>query len=107
VGATCLEIKSVEAFRNPGKNVAFMDTVNRILTQYLDQYCTTLVEEALTKNRIHLARNQSVWRFEGVEGKAREVATSQKGLDVYGYLVRATEPNLCQATRKLPLKWLI
>jgi NADPH-dependent 2,4-dienoyl-CoA reductase/sulfur reductase-like enzyme len=51
--------------------------VDRILNKYLDKDFTPIAEEALTESGIHLALNQTVLRFEGVDGKVREVVTTK------------------------------
>lgn len=81
VGAGYIGIELVEAFEMVGKNVTLIDTMDRVLSKYLDKEYTDLVEKSLVEHNIKLALDQSVTRFEGKDGKVSKVITTKGEYD--------------------------
>ncbi len=79
VGAGYIGIELVEAFEMSGKDVTLIDGEERILSKYLDEAFTDVLEEDFKNRGVKLALGESVTRFKGVENKVTAVETS-KGL---------------------------
>lgn len=79
VGAGYIGIELVEAFEMSGKDVTLIDGEERILSKYLDESFTDVLEEDFKNRGVKLALGESVTRFKGVENKVTAVETS-KGL---------------------------
>ena len=77
IGAGYIGVELVEAFEMNGKNVTLIDSQKRILSRYLDKEFTDLAEEALVKNSINLALEETVQKFEGIDGKVTKVITDK------------------------------
>lgn len=77
VGAGYIGIELVEAFRNQGKEVALIDSQERILKRYLDSEFTDAVQKELTDRSIKLILNENVIGFEGTANKASYVVTDK------------------------------
>jgi NADPH-dependent 2,4-dienoyl-CoA reductase/sulfur reductase-like enzyme len=76
VGAGYIGIELVEAFEMSGKNVTLIDGEPRVLSKYLDESFTNILEEDFEKRGIQLALGESVTRFIGQEDKVTAVQTT-------------------------------
>lgn len=81
VGAGYIGIELVEAFEMSGKNVTLIDGEERILSKYLDEPFTNIVEKDFQDRDIHLALGETVTRFTGKEGKVSAVETTKGHYD--------------------------
>jgi NADPH-dependent 2,4-dienoyl-CoA reductase/sulfur reductase-like enzyme len=77
VGAGYIGIELVEAFEMSGKNVTLIDGESRILSKYLDESFTDIIEEDFQKRDIRLALGEVVTRFVGSEEKVTAVETTK------------------------------
>ena len=77
VGAGYIGIELVEAFEMSGKNVTLIDGEQRVLSKYLDEDFTTILEEDFQKRDIHLALGETVTRFVGEDEKVTAVQTTR------------------------------
>lgn len=77
VGAGYIGVELVEAFRVQGKSVSLIESADRILNRYLDQYFTEIAEETLVKNGIHLLLGESIIGFDGRDGRVTKVVTDR------------------------------
>jgi NADPH-dependent 2,4-dienoyl-CoA reductase/sulfur reductase-like enzyme len=76
VGAGYIGIELVEAFEMSGKNVTLIDGESRVLSKYLDEAFTDIIEEDFKKRDIRLALGETVTRFVGNEDKVTAVETT-------------------------------
>ncbi|KAB2328908.1 FAD-dependent oxidoreductase [Bacillus mesophilum] len=76
VGAGYIGIELVEAFEMSGKNVTLIDGETRILSKYLDESFTEIVEKDFTDRGVQLALGETVNRFIGENGKVSAVQTA-------------------------------
>lgn len=76
VGAGYIGIELVEAFEMSGKNVTLIDGEQRVLSKYLDEDFTDILEEDFQKRDIHLALGETVTRFVGTDKKVTAVQTT-------------------------------
>lgn len=76
VGAGYIGIELVEAFEMSGKNVTLIDGETRILSKYLDESFTEIVEKDFTDRGVQLALGETVNRFVGENGKVSAVQTA-------------------------------
>ncbi|WP_226669356.1 FAD-dependent oxidoreductase [Metabacillus litoralis] len=76
VGAGYIGIELVEAFEMSGKNVTLIDGEERILSKYLDEDFTNVVEDDFLNRDVQLALGQSVTKFVGENNKVTAVETS-------------------------------
>lgn len=76
VGAGYIGIELVEAFEMSGKNVTLIDGEERILSKYLDEDFTNIVEEDFRNRGVQLALGKSVTKFVGEGNKVTAVETS-------------------------------
>ncbi|MGD6941461.1 FAD-dependent oxidoreductase [Cytobacillus gottheilii] len=76
VGAGYIGIELVEAFEMSGKNVTLIDGETRILSKYLDESFTEIVEKDFTDRGVQLALGETVNRFVGGNGKVSAVQTA-------------------------------
>jgi NADPH-dependent 2,4-dienoyl-CoA reductase/sulfur reductase-like enzyme len=67
VGAGYIGIELVEAFEMSGKNVTLIDGEQRVLSKYLDEAFTDILEEDFQNRDIKLALGETVTRFIGNE----------------------------------------
>lgn len=77
VGAGYIGVELAEAFRVQGKLVSLIESADRILNRYLDQYFTEIAEETLVKNGIHLLLGESIIGFDGRNGRVTKVVTDR------------------------------
>lgn len=77
VGAGYIGVELVEAFEMKGKNVTLIDSLDRMLSKYLDKEYTDITEKALTDKGIKLALGETVSKFEGIDGKINKVITNK------------------------------
>jgi NADPH-dependent 2,4-dienoyl-CoA reductase/sulfur reductase-like enzyme len=77
VGAGYIGIELVEAFEMSGKTVTLIDGEERILSKYLDEPFTNIVEKDFQDRDIRLALGETVTRFTGKEGKVSAVETTK------------------------------
>jgi NADPH-dependent 2,4-dienoyl-CoA reductase/sulfur reductase-like enzyme len=77
VGAGYIGVELVEAFEMNGKNVTLIDTMDRIMSKYLDPEYTNIAEKAFRDNGIKVALGETVERFEGDNGKVTKVVTNK------------------------------
>lgn len=77
VGAGYIGVELVEAFEMNGKNVTLIDTMDRIMSKYLDPEYTNIAEKAFRDNGIKVALGETVERFEGNNGKVTKVITNK------------------------------
>lgn len=77
VGAGYIGVELVEAFEMNGKNVTLIDSLDRIMSKYLDPEYTEIAEKAFREHGITLALGETVQRFEGKEGKVTKVVTEK------------------------------
>ena len=76
VGAGYIGTELVEAFERNGKNVTLIDSMDRILSKYLDKEFTDPAEKAFSNHAVTLALGETVTRFEGQKGKVSAVTTT-------------------------------
>ncbi|KKI93410.1 NADH oxidase [Bacillus sp. SA1-12] len=76
VGAGYIGIELVEAFEMSGKQVTLIDGENRILSKYLDESFTDIIEEDFKNRDIRLALGETVTRFVGRNNKVAAVKTT-------------------------------
>jgi NADPH-dependent 2,4-dienoyl-CoA reductase/sulfur reductase-like enzyme len=76
VGAGYIGIELVEAFEMSGKNVTLIDGEARILSKYLDEPFTDIIEKDFTDRGVQLALGETVNRFVGENGKVNAVQTA-------------------------------
>lgn len=76
VGAGYIGIELVEAFEMSGKNVTLIDGEQRVLSKYLDEAFTDILEEDFQKRDIRLALGETVTRFVGEDEKVTAVQTT-------------------------------
>ncbi|QGQ47930.1 FAD-dependent oxidoreductase [Metabacillus sediminilitoris] len=69
VGAGYIGIELVEAFEMSGKNVTLIDGEERVLSKYLDEPFTDILEADFQKRDIKLALGETVTRFVGNDEK--------------------------------------
>ncbi|MBP3950883.1 FAD-dependent oxidoreductase [Bacillus suaedae] len=77
VGAGYIGIELVEAFEMSGKNVTLIDGETRVLSKYLDEPFTEIVEKDFQERGVQLALGETVTRFVGNDGKVTAVKTSK------------------------------
>lgn len=81
VGAGYIGVELVEAFEENGKNVTLIDSLDRILSKYLDEELTSVTQASLEAHGVKLALGQTVNRFEGENGKVTRVVTDKASYD--------------------------
>lgn len=81
VGAGYIGVELVEAFEENGKKVTLIDSCDRILSKYLDEEITSVVEADLRNKGVVLALGETVNRFEGADGKVKRVLTEKGAYD--------------------------
>lgn len=81
VGAGYIGVELVESFQAQGKNVTLVDAMDRILSKYLDKEYTDIAEEAFSEKSVKLALDETVIKFEGVDGKVSKVITTKGEYD--------------------------
>jgi NADPH-dependent 2,4-dienoyl-CoA reductase/sulfur reductase-like enzyme len=79
VGAGYIGIELVEAFEMSGKNVTLIDGEQRVLSKYLDEDFTDILEADFQKRDIKLALGETVTRFVGNEEKVVTAVQTTKG----------------------------
>jgi len=77
VGAGYIGVELVEAFEMNGKNVTLIDSLDRMLSKYLDKEYTDITEKELTDHGIKLALGETVNKFVGEDGKISKVITNK------------------------------
>lgn len=77
VGAGYIGIELVEAFEMSGKNVTLIDGEERILSKYLDEAFTDVIEQDFQERNVKLALGEIVTRFAGQDGKVTGVETTK------------------------------
>ncbi|MBB6215409.1 NADPH-dependent 2,4-dienoyl-CoA reductase/sulfur reductase-like enzyme [Anaerosolibacter carboniphilus] len=77
VGAGYIGVELVEAFEMNGKQVTLIDSLDRILSKYLDKEFTDVAESAFIDRGVRLALGETVTRFEGRDGAVSKVVTSK------------------------------
>ncbi|MCM3439975.1 MULTISPECIES: FAD-dependent oxidoreductase [Bacillaceae] len=77
VGAGYIGIELVEAFEMSGKNVTLIDGEERILSKYLDQAFTDVIEQDFQARDVKLALGETVTRFVGQNGHISGVETTK------------------------------
>lgn len=77
VGAGYIGVELVEAFQANGKEVTLIDSVDRILSKYLDKEFTDTAEMAFANRGVKLALGETVNKFEGNNGKVTKVVTNK------------------------------
>jgi NADPH-dependent 2,4-dienoyl-CoA reductase/sulfur reductase-like enzyme len=77
VGAGYIGVELAEAFEANGKNVTLIDSLDRIMSKYLDKEFTEIAEKAFTDHDINLQLGQTVKKFEGRDGKVTKVVTDK------------------------------
>jgi NADPH-dependent 2,4-dienoyl-CoA reductase/sulfur reductase-like enzyme len=77
VGAGYIGVELVEAFQANGKEVTLIDSVDRILSKYLDKEFTDTAEMAFANRGVKLALGETVNKFEGNDGKVTKVVTDK------------------------------
>lgn len=77
VGAGYIGVELVEAFEENGKAVTLIDSMDRILSKYLDVEFTSRTEESLRSHNVKLALGETVKKFEGKDGKVSRVVTDK------------------------------
>jgi NADPH-dependent 2,4-dienoyl-CoA reductase/sulfur reductase-like enzyme len=77
VGAGYIGVELVEAFQANGKEVTLIDSVDRILSKYLDKEFTDTAEMAFANRGVKLALGETVNKFEGTDGKVTKVVTNK------------------------------
>lgn len=77
VGAGYIGVELVEAFEMNGKNVTLIDSMDRIMSKYLDPEFTDIAEKAFRDNGVKLSLGETVQRFEGTDGKVTKVITNK------------------------------
>lgn len=77
VGAGYIGVELVEAFETNGKKVTLIDSMDRILSKYLDKEFTDTAEMAFANRGVKLALGETVSKFEGEGGKVTKVLTNK------------------------------
>lgn len=77
VGGGYIGVELVEAFKENGKEVTLIDSMDRMLNKYLDQPFTDVLEESMKNHGVKLALGQTVKAFEGKDGKVSRVITDK------------------------------
>jgi NADPH-dependent 2,4-dienoyl-CoA reductase/sulfur reductase-like enzyme len=77
VGAGYIGVELVEAFQVNGKNVTLIDSIDRIMSKYLDKEFTDIAEKAFREHSVKLALGETVEKFEGRDGKVTKVITTK------------------------------
>lgn len=77
VGAGYIGVELVEAFQMNGKNVTLIDSLDRIMSKYLDKEYTDIAEKAFKDHGVKLALGETVEKFEGKDGKVSKVITNK------------------------------
>ncbi|MPM49420.1 NADH oxidase [bioreactor metagenome] len=77
VGAGYIGVELVEAFQMNGKNVTLIDSLDRIMSKYLDKEYTDVAEQAFREHGVKLALGETVKKFEGKNGKVSKVITNK------------------------------
>lgn len=77
VGAGYIGVELVEAFEENGKNVTLIDSMDRILSKYLDEEFTSVTQASLESHGVKMALGQTVQKFEGENGKVKRVITDK------------------------------
>ncbi|MCV9886789.1 FAD-dependent oxidoreductase [Metabacillus halosaccharovorans] len=77
VGAGYIGIELVEAFEMSGKNVTLIDGEERILSKYLDEAFTDVIEQDFQARDVKLALGETVTRFVGQNGHISGVETTK------------------------------
>ncbi|MBL4930709.1 FAD-dependent oxidoreductase [Clostridium paridis] len=77
IGAGYIGVELAEAFELNGKKVTLIDSLDRILSKYLDKEFTSLAEMAFRNRGVELALGETVTRFEGIDGKVTKVITNK------------------------------
>lgn len=82
IGGGYIGIELVEAFRNSGKQVTLVDSLDRILNKYLDKEFTDILEAKLRGHGVALALKQTVLSFQAdSEGRVTSVMTTSGEYD--------------------------
>jgi NADPH-dependent 2,4-dienoyl-CoA reductase/sulfur reductase-like enzyme len=77
VGAGYIGVELVEAFQVNGKKVTLIDSIDRIMSKYLDKEFTEIAEKEFSKHGVKLALGETVESFEGEAGKVTKVVTDK------------------------------
>lgn len=77
VGGGYIGVELVEAFKENGKEVTLIDSMDRMLNKYLDKPFTDALERSMTQHGVKLALGQTVSAFEGTDGKVSKVITNK------------------------------
>lgn len=77
VGAGYIGVELVEAFEMNGKEVTLIDSMDRVLSKYLDKEFTDTAEMAFSNRGVKLALGETVSKFEGKDGKVTKVITNK------------------------------
>lgn len=77
VGAGYIGVELVEAFQMNGKNVTLIDSLDRIMSKYLDKEYTDVAEQAFKDHGVKLALGETVEKFEGKDRKVTKVITNK------------------------------
>ncbi|MBK1810442.1 FAD-dependent oxidoreductase [Clostridium sp. YIM B02505] len=77
VGAGYIGVELVEAFEANGKKVTLIDSMDRILSKYLDKEFTDTAEMAFANRGVKIALGETVSKFEGEDGKVTKVITNK------------------------------
>ncbi|GFZ33548.1 NADH oxidase [Clostridium zeae] len=77
VGAGYIGVELVEAFEANGKKVTLIDSMDRILSKYLDKEFTDTAEMAFANRGVKLALGETVSKFEGKDRKVTKVVTNK------------------------------
>lgn len=81
IGAGYIGVELAEAFCELGKEVALVDSQERILFRYLDKAFTEIAEDELREHGVKIATGQRVLRFEGEAGQVARVVTDKETID--------------------------
>jgi NADPH-dependent 2,4-dienoyl-CoA reductase/sulfur reductase-like enzyme len=77
VGAGYIGVELVEAFETNGKKVTLIDSLDRIMSKYLDKEFTDIAEKEFSDRGIKLALEETVVKFEGKAGEVNKVVTNK------------------------------
>lgn len=77
VGAGYIGVEMAEAAQRRGKNVRIVEAASTTLSTYYDEWFTDDMDAVMSKEGITLSMNQTVTEFKGVDGKVKEVVTTE------------------------------
>lgn len=81
VGGGYIGVELAEAFKENGKHVTLIDTVDRLLNKYLDEPFSNDIEASMRHHGVEFALGQTVQKFEGTDGHVTKVVTDQNSYD--------------------------